>query len=170
MSLVLGSLFLAGWSCVNSAPSPVVTHSNILSYVDSFLVHVANHRSVYVPHRGVIEEVPSLPSPAYEAMSEIAEPIINSTVEAHHRSPIPCVENESRTAPAPIRWSPEVTNLRRQHPRARHPVVIIAVPGPVAGIPDIAIPRTNWLVVYGQLWRCNCDGNNHLPKSRGRDE
>src|ERR1700751_3860035 len=170
MPLVLGSLFLAGWSCVNSAPSPVVTHSNIFSYVDSFLIHVANHVSVHMPHGAVIEKVAAFPTSAYESVAEIPESIIDPTVESHHRSPIPCVENKSRTSPAPVRRSPEVTDFRREHPRARHPVVIIAVPGPVPGSPDIAIPRTNWLVVYGQLWRCNCDGNNHLPKSRGRDE
>ena len=64
MSLVLGSLFLTGWSCVNSAPSPVVTHSNIFSYVNSFLVHIVNHLSVHVPHCAVIEKVAAFPASA----------------------------------------------------------------------------------------------------------
>src|SRR5580704_5499421 len=107
MPLMLGSLLLTGRPRFNSAPSAVVAHSDIFSYVHSFLVHVMNLCSVYVPHRGVIVEVISLPSPARKTISEVAESIVDSTVEAHHRSPIPCVEKKSRTAPAPVRWRPE---------------------------------------------------------------
>src|SRR5262252_3950717 len=151
MPLVLGSLFLTRWPRLDSTSAAVVAHSNVFSYVDSFLVHVANFCPVHVPHCGVIEEVPFLPAPAGKTVAEIAEPIINSTVEAHHRSPVPCVENKSRTAPAPVRRSPEV---------------IVAVPSPVAWRPDIAIPWTDWLLVHGQFGRCKPDGNNDLRRSR----
>ena len=165
---MLGSLFLAGRSRFNSAPSAVVAHSNVFSYVHSFLVHVVDLFSVYVPHRGVIEKVASLPASTGKTVPEITEPIIDSTVEAHHRSPIPCVENKSRTAPAPVRRSPEVTDLRRQHPCARHPVVIATVPGPVARRPDITVTRTNWLLVHGQFGRSNRDGNQRLARKPRR--
>ena len=64
MPLVLGSLFLAGRSRFNSATSAVVAHSNIFSYVHSFLVHIVNHVSVHVPHRAVIEKVAAFPASA----------------------------------------------------------------------------------------------------------
>src|ERR1700751_2930542 len=170
MAFVPGSLFLACRSRLDSTSAAVVAHSNIFSYIHSFLVHVANLCSVHVPHRGVIEEVSSLPAPTGKTAAEVTEPIINSPIEPHHRSPIPCVENKSRTAPTPVRRSPEVTDFRRENPRAWHPVVIVSVPSPIAGSPDITVPRTNRLLIHRQFRRCNRDGNNDLRGSRTGDE
>lgn len=61
VSLVLRSLLLTCWPRFNSASSAVVAYSNVFSYVDSLLIHIANLGPVYVPYRCVIEEVPSLP-------------------------------------------------------------------------------------------------------------
>ena len=81
--LVLGSLFLTRWSRLNSASTAVVAHSNIFSYIHSFLVHVVNLCSVYVPHRGVIEEVPSLPSPTKRKKNP---PKTTNTLTRNHNS------------------------------------------------------------------------------------
>src|SRR6266481_9122468 len=93
------------------------------------------------------------PTPAFIAVAEVAESIVDSAVETHYRAPIAFVKVVSPAAPGPITGRPQISWPWRSHPRPRHPVIIIPIPCPITGRPDVAFARTDGLLVYGQLRR-----------------
>src|ERR1700677_3458109 len=58
------------------------------------------------------------------------ETVIDSAIETYVRTPIAVIEYKSVATPTPIRWSPQETNFRRQHPGA--PSNLPAVERPIA--------------------------------------
>src|SRR4029077_3079123 len=100
---------------------------------------------VDVGHRAIVEVVSSVPAPADEAGAEIAETVNDSAVEPDMRAPVALMEDEYTIDPTPVGRSPEVANFRSQHPCAWDPIVILAIPGPVARCPNIAVAWTDRL-------------------------
>ncbi|HJW42446.1 MAG TPA: AAA family ATPase, partial [Rhizomicrobium sp.] len=81
---------------------------------------------------------------------------------------IACVEHIRVAAPAPPRRSPKEANFRRFHPRSRHPVIILAVPRPISGRPDVSVTRADRLLVDGQLRRGKSHRYSHSYLREGR--
>ncbi len=133
------------------------------------VVHVVNLRHVHVIHRTVVIEVVVVPASSLITAPEIAVSIIDATVKSHDRSPIACVKKISTAAPSPPARRPQEANLRRHHPRAWNPIVVIniAVPCPVAWRPDIPVPRADRLLVHGQFRRRKAHRNANADLREG---
>src|SRR5579862_1379427 len=112
--------------------------------------------------------MPVFPTAAFIAVSEISEAVVDSAIEAHGRTPVAVIEHKSIAAPAPVTRGPEEPNLRRHHPRARGPVVIVIGPAPIAGRPDITVAGTHGLLVDRQLRRRSSNGYANLRERHSR--
>ena len=101
--------------------------------------------------------MPVVPTSAFVAFSKITEAIIDPAVETYLRTPVAVIEKKTFAAPTPIPWSPQETDFRRHHPCARHPVIIVEVVavGPVAGCPNVTVPRTKRLLIDRQRGGAN---------------
>ena len=78
--------------------------------------HVADHgvidiSVVYVGHihigdRGVVMERAADPASAYEAVSEVAEAVVDASVESDVRTPVPGAPKVRSVTPAPVAGRP----------------------------------------------------------------
>ena len=161
MLATTGGVFLRRGAGVESAASPVVADVADSRRVDSRVVDIMKNPSVHVIQGRVIEEVPSVPTPALVTVTEVPVAIVDSSVETNGCAPVAFIEGESAATPAPVSGSPKETDVGRHHPGARYPVVV-AVPSPIAGRPDVAVAGTGGLLVSGQFrWR-DCYGSGDL--------
>src|SRR5580704_3275707 len=138
--VMLGNFFLRCGAPRDAALAAVV--ADVVDHFvidDGFVVHVVNVDDVNVGHGPVIEEVSAIPAAAHEPYAEISKAIRDSAIEADVRAPISFMEKKCAAIPSPPRRSPEIADLWRFDPRPGHPVVIAAIPGPVAGSPEIAV-------------------------------
>src|SRR5260370_25587342 len=110
-----------------------------------------------------------LPWPCFGVEAAITEAVIYAAIKADMITPIAPVPEVSLASPTPVTGSPEVANPRRDDPGSGNPIVllIIVVVSPVAGSPDVAITRTNGLLVHGKRWRSNTDPKTEGPLSGG---
>ena len=136
-----------------------------------FVVNVVNHSDIHIVHFAVVVKMIVLPSSTFIAVAKVSVAIVDTTVKADLRTPIAFVKNKSGAAPAPIRRSPKIANLRSEDPRAGHPVVILAIPRPITGRPDITVAGTDGLFIDGQFRRSEADGNTYSDlRERNRRE
>jgi len=156
-------LLLRCRSCIYAAVAAVITHAgNVDVVVHHFrAVYVVNFRHIDIVHRAVVVEASAIPASTLISAAKISVAVTDPAVKTYHRPPISFVKYKSGTAPAPIARSPQKTNLRRQYPSSRHPVVVfvVGIPGPITWGPDIPLTRANWLGVYRQLWRWKAHRN-----------
>ena len=102
-----------------------------------------------VVDRAIVVEVMPAPEATKVADADVAEAVVDATVEAYVRAPVAVVEGIAATVPAPVRRRPESTVVGRWHPGAGNPVVASWTPGPVAGRPEIVGVRSGGLIVLG---------------------
>jgi len=154
-----GLLFGPG-ALVDAAVSAVVADPGHVALINhGRVVHVVNDGDVHVVHGAIVEKVSAVPTPAFIAVAEVAIAVVDSAIEADHRSPEAFIEDESTTTPGPVTRSPQETDFRSQHPGSGHPIVItdVVVVGPVAGRPDVTLARADRLFVHRQIGRRECD-------------
>src|SRR5208337_1162224 len=164
MSLTRRSLVFGPWTRADSTIAAVVTDVAHVVVDHCGVINVVNFIHVYVVHGAIVEKVSVIPTPAFVTLTEIAEAVINSAIEAHVRAPIAVIENKSVAAPTPIGWSPQETDFRRHHPSSWHPVVIVdvVIVGPVARGPKITVAGTKRLLIDGQRGRADPNGHANL--------
>src|ERR1700722_19157769 len=133
----------------HSTRSSVVGHAVYCDVLVNhrFVVDIVNVHHVHVGYRPVIKEVSSIPTSAYESDAEIAEPIIDPSIETDMRTQKTVMEQEEPVLPAPPGRGPKKSDFGRQHPCARNPVIVVAIPSPIARSPKVAITRTNRLFI-----------------------
>src|SRR4029077_5217173 len=154
-------------SPLDSAVAAVEADTGLV--VDDVLdVNIADDGDVYVVNGGVVEEGVASPIPAYEADAGIAEAVINAAVETNGWAPETFIPDVNSIAPAPVAGGPKKADGRRQHPHARHPVVAVRPPSPVARRPDIARSWTEWLDIHRQRRRGEVHRNEHSREGCGR--
>ena len=124
---------------------------------DRVVVDVRNVGDVDVGDGAVVVELVSAPVAALKAAAEIAEAVVDAAVETDVRTPIARVPEIETVAPAPVSRRPEEPHRRRQLPGSGHPVVLVVVPRPVPGDPDVAGRRTGRLHVHRERGRCDAD-------------
>jgi hypothetical protein len=107
----------------------------------------------------VVIEVVAVPVAAEVSETDVAEAVVDSSVEADMRAPVTAVEAIVDAAPAPVGRRPERAIVRRRNPFAGDPIVAIIAPGPVAGSPEIVGVRVGRLVVIWQRRRRLVGGN-----------
>src|SRR5262249_55404793 len=152
-----GGFVLCRGACGYTSVPAVVAHSRYVGPVvyDRRVVNVVNVRDVDVVYGAVVVEAIAFPSSAFVPVAKVPEAVVDAAIEPHSRTPISLVENESHTVPSPVRRGPQKARLWRQHPRPRHPVIVVKVrvPSPIARSPKVAFARTNRLFVHRQLGR-----------------
>src|SRR5580704_7620632 len=155
MSLMRHRLLLRRRTRTDATSAAVVADPVHRSVVDHrCVVNIVNVRNIYVAHRTVVVELPPLPMSSLVAPARVSVAITDSTVKTYLRTPVAFVKDVSVASPTPIRGSPQQAGFRRHHPRAWHPVIAVIVGvGPVPWGPEIAIARTEWLLIGGQLGR-----------------
>src|SRR5215472_1302802 len=122
----------------------------IVAYVGDVVVDVADLRVRDVVDGAVVKESATAPIAALVAFAGIAEAIGYTAVEADFWAPIALVKRIDAVVPAPASRRPQQPWLRRQYPRARHPVIAaIVIPGPIAGRLDVP-RRRDWRLIVNR--------------------
>src|SRR5713226_7421735 len=139
MPLMCGSLFFTLRTRVYPTIAAVVADAvNRRIVVDHrCVVNVVDVRDVHVGHRTVVVKPSAVPSSAFITATEITVAIADPAIETYMRTPVAVIENKAAATPTPVAWGPKQTDLRSDHPRARHPVVIIVRISPVPRCPEI---------------------------------
>src|SRR5271154_2077328 len=133
------------------------------------LINIVNDTNVHVVYAAVIEELIALPVTARISRADVAESIIDSTVEANFGPPVARIPDIKAVRPAPVSRRPEETHLGRFNPCAWHPEIpsIIGV-APVSWRPNVSGARTNRLRIYGKSWRSDSDREQNLSRGGGK--
>lgn len=128
---------------------------------DGFVdIHVTNDCGVHMADSGVVVEVVSTPVAAFIAAAIVAVAVVHAAIETDVRTPVSRMPDVAAVTPAPPAGSPEQAVRRSHDPGTGHPVVVIAVPCPVTGRPDVIRPRANRLIINGERRRRRADGNS----------
>ena len=134
----------------SAAPAVVtdVVHRGVVN--DRSAVDVSDVCPAYVIDCAVVVEEAIVPIAARIANSEVAEAIVNATIESDRWSPVAGIPAKPAVVPAPVTRGPKRAHEGRQHPCTRHPVVTVnRVPCPVTWCPDVARTRANRLRIHG---------------------
>src|SRR5580658_10403678 len=83
------------------------------------------HGSGDVVDIAVVVERTALPVAAGITAADVAKSVVDAAIKADVGTPIAGVPEVGALAPAPIARRPQEARLRRQHPGARHPVIIL---------------------------------------------
>jgi hypothetical protein len=154
VALVHGSDFCRAWLNVYAAVAAVVADAvgglrGVMDVVvDNGALVVIADAGAYVGDGAVVIEVVSLPVASEEAEADVAEAVIDATVEADVRTPVSAVEAVVSAAPAPVGRCPESAIVGWRNPLAGNPVVAVVAPRPVAGSPEIVGVGSGRLVVF----------------------
>jgi hypothetical protein len=153
-----------------TAGAAIVAHVGRVVDDDGLVIDVGDLHIREIVDAAVVEESAAAPVTALVADAAITVAIRDAAVEADFGAPIAFVKGIDAVVPAPISGRPQQRRLRRQYPRARHPVIAgVVIPGPIAGRPDVTGLRNRRLVVNRQ-WRrrdIDADADRDL-RARGR--
>src|SRR5215472_10571649 len=103
-------------------------------------VGVCDRDVAEIVHRSIVGERAAPPEAAGIAYAGIAKSVIDAAIEADVGTPIARMPGVNAIAPAPIARSPKQAHRGWQHPRTRHPIVVVVTVGPITQRPDIAGP------------------------------
>ena len=132
---------------IDTAVPAIVTDAGFRDVFDSRVIGVVNDCFVHMICVCVVVKAIMIPAPAFIAVTPIAKSIVDTAIKSNVRPPIAFVPEVGAATPAPISGSPKETDFGCQDPGAGHPVIIISVPSPVAGCPDVAFSRTDRLLI-----------------------
>src|SRR3981189_778822 len=89
----VGALFPPRRMLVDPSVAAVIADTRMTIIVNHRrVVCVVVHRHVYVVHRPVVIKMIVFPTPAFIAVAEVAESIVDSAVETNYRAPITFVK------------------------------------------------------------------------------
>ena len=141
---------------VADAVSRVVFNPSVIGVVDVLVV--------YAIYRGVVIKMIVFPPTAFVAVTTVAEPVIDAAIISNVRAPITFMEEECIAAPSPVSGGPKEADFGSFDPSAGHPVVVVTVPSPITGRPDVAVPGTDGLLIDGERGRAKSYRNADLSK------
>ncbi len=126
-------------------------HGNVVDY--GLVVDIGDIDVVDVVDGAVVVQAPTLPVAPFIAFAAVAVAVVHAAIESDVAAPITGVPAEKFAGNAPIAGRPQVLRLWRDHPRTRHPVIVLDVvtPGPIARGPYIALVWNGGLVIDRQL-------------------
>jgi len=144
--------FGSGRTSLDAAASTVITdpcarRGNVV------VIHIVHVRHVHIGNRAVVIDGAVFPVATVVAVAGVAESVIDSTVEADIRAPVPGMKDVVISRVRPVRRRPERSLVRGQHPRSWDPIVTSLRVGPVAGIPDVVLAGTWRLTVFRERRR-----------------
>jgi hypothetical protein len=161
--LMFRSQLVSGRSCLDTTRS-VERHVHIV-VDDRVVIYVGDVDAAHIHDRAVIEVSTTAPVTALKPNTTITEAVIDTAVEADVRAPVATVPRVNATAPAPVPGRPQQSGRRRQHPRARHPVITLVTISPVPGCPHIARRRQRRLHIHRKRRRRDVD--RHTNRDTG---
>src|ERR1700683_2172155 len=168
MSLMCSSFFLRRRTRVNATVA-VEADVRIVPYVHVLVVNIVKV-AAHMPNRCVIEEMPTFPTSAIEAVTEVTETIVDPAIKPYSGTPIAVIEHKPGAAPTPVGRGPQDADFRSHYPSARDPVIVggIVVIIPVSRRPKITVAGANRLLVNGQDRRPyrnrHADLSGHRPR------
>jgi len=143
---------------VDAAVAAVVAHAILNAsavgdvVVDDGVVVDVGDVAADVGYVAVVVEVIAVPVATEVADADVAEAVINTTVEADVRAPIAVVEAVVAAVVAPVGRCPKRAVVRGWAPCAGNPVVAAVAPAPVAGGPDVVGLGSGRLIVVRERW------------------
>jgi hypothetical protein len=150
-----------------TAGTAIVAHVGRVVNDDGLVVDVADLHVRDIVYGTVVEESTAAPIAALVADTGVAVAIRDAAVKADFGAPIAFMKRINAVVPAPISRRPQQRRLRRQYPRAGHPVIAgIVIPSPIAGRPDVTRRWDRRLVVNRQWRRRDIDTDAVLSISR----
>src|SRR5580693_9526463 len=135
------------------------THRRLLLAIRPGVDPVGPVEAGPVDHRGVIGEMSTVPPPAEEAHTAVAEAIVHPTVKADVGTPVSGVPRVKPAAKTPVTRSPKKSRPGCKHPGSRNPVVARIAISPVSRSPEVSIPGANRLRVHRKDGRSDRNGN-----------
>src|ERR1700735_5116639 len=159
VTIVLRRHFFLRRTRVDTAPPAVEAHVTRVIHYYGPVIRVVNDVHVHVAVSAVVSEHAVVPIAALVAYAHVPEAIVNPAVEKAKftpavetdvRSPIPRMPRVQAPAPSPVTGCPQETNLRRHHPGAWYPVVVVPIPGPIARCPNVPVARADRLRIHRQ--------------------
>ena len=169
VAIAIRGHFRGRGTSVETAVTAVIADAADVAFVDHrAVVDVVNVGDVYVIHRAVVEEMIVIPVAALVAEAAIAEAVVHAAVKADVRAPVTDVPEITAAAPTPVARSPQETDLGRQDPDARNPVIAASRVGPIAGSPNVSVSGADGLSVNGEWRRSDTNGNANAETRRSR--
>lgn len=151
--LIAGRILRRGGPIIQSTMAAVKAHPGVGDIRHVVVVNVVNHGLVHVRDGGVVVEGVAAPVAAFVAVAVVAEPVMDSAIEAYVRAPVAVIPVIPAFVEAPVAGRPQCPDVWRQDPRPRNPVVACRRVRPVARRPDVIVPRARRLIVVGQIRR-----------------
>jgi hypothetical protein len=157
-NLAAGSQFRRTWLDVDASAPTVIAHGvagaaavGDVVVDDRAVVDVGD--AANVGDTAVVIEVIAVPIATEVADADVAEAVVDTTVEADVGAPVTAVEAIAAAIVAPVGRRPESAVIGGRAPNAGHPVVASRAPCPVAGSPHVIGFGSGWLVVLRQRGR-----------------
>lgn len=97
---------------LDAAAAAVIAHSCVGDVHDFVVVHIVNDRSIHIGDAPVIFESVAIPIAAFITAAHISEAVVDSTVEAHMRTPVASVPQVTAAGKAPERRCPQCSDIR----------------------------------------------------------
>jgi hypothetical protein len=169
VTLVLGSQLASAWPRMQATLTAVEADTIHRDVVDHRpVIDVGDMNAAQVGHRPVVVKCPVAPVTALEADTTVSVTVVDTTVEAYMGPPIAGVPRIGAAAPGPVARRPQQTGGRRQHPRARHPVIVSIVIGPITRRPDVTDRGAGRLHIHRQRGRREVDRDADRNERKGR--
>jgi len=168
VALVLEALLVCLRMAADAALAAVVADVRVVLDDDGLVVGLVDVDDRHAAVRRVVAEVAAFPESAVIPIAGIAVAVIDAAVEPDVGAPIAAVPDVEARIPAPPARRPQQARLGRHHPRARHPVILVAVPRPVAGLPDVVRVRRDRLVIDQQRRRRDVDADEDAGRRARR--
>ena len=161
--LIVG-FFLRRRPLIDAAIAAIVADAVSRVVFDPGVIGVVDVLVVYAIYRGVVIKMIVFPAAAFVAATAVPVSVIDPAIIPNVRAPITLMEEVRAAAPTPVSGSPKEADFRRFDPCAVYPVIVVPVPSPITGRPDVAVPGTDGLFVNGERWRTKRYGNTDLSE------
>ena len=161
---VAGRLFGRGWSGIDAAGTTVEAGAAFGAGLDMLVIDIGNMNAAEIIDRAVIGKSAAVPASPEESDAGIAEADVQPAVKPDMRPPIAAVKGVYTIIPAPPGGRPKHAYRRGLNPGPGNPIIVVAIPGPVPGGPEIAWCRNCWLNINRKRWRSDAyrDPNGNL--------
>ena len=164
VALLIVCCFLRRRPFIDSAVAAIVADAVSRVIFDPGVIGVMDILVVYVIYRCVVIKMIVFPPAAFVAVTTVAETVIDPAIISNVRPPITFMEEKCVPAPAPVSGGPKETDFRRFDPSAWYPVIVVPVPGPITGRPDVAVPGTDGLLINRERGRAKRHRNADLSE------
>ena len=150
VAFLIVCLFLRRWPLVDATIAAIVAGAVSRVVFDPGVIGVVDVLVAYAVHRSVVIKMIVFPAATFISVTTVSEPVIDPAIISNVRAPITFMEKERTATPTPVSGGPEEADFGCLDPSAGHPVVVVTVPVPITGRPDVAIPGTEGLLINGE--------------------